>query len=44
MINFIKRLFAKKKVKVQKSIHEQIEENLKERLRIKEEINSKKKI
>ena len=44
MINFIKRLFTKKKVELPKSIHEQIEENLKERQRIKEEINSKKKI
>ena len=45
MINFIKRLFTKKKlVVIQKSIHEQVEENLKERQRIKDEIASKKKI
>ena len=42
MINFIKRLFTKKKVKLPKSIHEQVEENLKERQRIKDEIASKR--
>ena len=41
MINFIKRLFTKKKVEVTKSIHEQIEENIKERMRIKEELKKK---
>lgn len=44
MINFIKRLFTKKKVELPKSIHEQVEENLKERQRIKDEIEFKKKI
>ena len=42
MINFIKRLFTKKKVELPKSIHEQVEENLKERQRIKDEIASKR--
>jgi hypothetical protein len=41
MINFIKRLFTKKKVQVPKSIHEQIEESIKERMRIKEELKKK---
>jgi hypothetical protein len=41
MINFIKRLFTKKKVEVPKSIHEQVEENIKERMRIKEELKKK---
>jgi hypothetical protein len=44
MINFIKRLFTKKKVEVPKSIHEQVEENLKERQRIKDELKNKKTI
>ena len=44
MINFIKRLFTKKKVKVPKTIHEQVEENLKERQRIKDELKNKKTI
>ena len=45
MINFIKRLFTKKKkVVIQKSIHEQVEENLKERQRIKDELEAKKKL
>lgn len=44
MINFIKRLFTKKKVELPKSIHDQVEENLKERQRIKDEIEFKKKI
>ena len=44
MINFIKRLFTKKKkVVIQKSIYEQVEENLKERQRIKDELEAKKK-
>ena len=43
MINFIKRLFTKKKVELPKSIHEQVEENLKERQRIKDELEAKKK-
>ena len=42
MINFIKRLFTKKKVVIQKSIHEQVEENLKERQRIKDELKRRK--
>ena len=42
MINFIKRLFTKKKVEVPKSIHEQVEENLKERQRIKDELKNRK--
>jgi len=41
MINFIKRLFTKKKV-VPKTIHEQVEENLKERQRIKDELKNRK--
>jgi hypothetical protein len=44
MINFIKRLFTKKKVEVPKTIHEQVEENLKERQRIKDELKNKKTI
>ena len=44
MINFIKRLFTKKKVELPKSIHEQVEENLKERQRIKDELEAKKKL
>jgi len=44
MINFIKKLFTKKKVEVPKSIHEQVEENLKERQRIKDELKNKKTI
>jgi len=44
MINFIKRLFTKKKVELPKSIHEQVEENLKERQRIKDELKNKKTI
>jgi hypothetical protein len=31
MINFIKRIFSGRKVEIKKSIHEQIEETLKER-------------
>jgi hypothetical protein len=42
MINFIKRLFTKKKVEVPKTIHEQVEENLKERQRIKDELKNRK--
>ena len=42
MINFIKRLFTKKKVEVTKTIHEQVEENLKERQRIKDELKRRK--
>jgi len=44
MINFIKKLFTKKKVEVPKTIHEQVEENLKERQRIKDELKNKKTI
>jgi hypothetical protein len=44
MINLIKRLFTKKKVEVPKTIHEQVEENIKERERIKEELKKKSKI
>jgi hypothetical protein len=42
MINFIKKLFTKKKVEVPKTIHEQVEENLKERQRIKDELKNRK--
>ena len=42
MINFIKKLFTKKKVEVPKTIHEQVEENLKERQRIKDELKRRK--
>jgi hypothetical protein len=42
MINFIKRLFTKKKVEVPKTIYEQVEENLKERQRIKDELKNRK--